>query len=102
VRAVIALSVYPGAVGQIYNVGSRYEITILDLARRILARADSQSEINLIPYAQAYATGFEDMRRRVPDIDKIFAAIGWQPGIELDQTLDEVIADARLQLRSPA
>jgi UDP-glucose 4-epimerase len=102
VRAVIALSEHPGAVGQIYNVGSRHEITILDLARRILARADSPSEIKLIPYAQAYAAGFEDMRRRVPDIEKINAAIGWQPAIELDQTLDEVIADARVQLGLPA
>jgi UDP-glucose 4-epimerase len=102
VRAVIALSEHSGAVGEIYNVGSRHEITILDLARRIQARANSQAEIALIPYAQAYAAGFEDMRRRVPAIDKINAAIGWQPGIELDQTLDEVIADARVQLRSPA
>jgi UDP-glucose 4-epimerase len=95
VRAVIALSSHPGAVGQIYNVGSRDEITILDLARRILTRAGSASTINLIPYEQAYAAGFEDMRRRVPSTDKINAAIGWQPAIALDQTLDEVIAEAR-------
>jgi UDP-glucose 4-epimerase len=102
VRAVIALSEHPAAVGQIYNIGSQHEITILDLARRILARANSQAEIKLIPYAQAYAAGFEDMRRRVPSIDKVNAAIGWQPVIELDQTLDEVIADARTQIGSPA
>ena len=100
VRAVIALSDHPAAIGQIYNVGSQYEITILDLARRIIARANSQSEIKLIPYAQAYAAGFEDMRRRIPGIDKINAAIGWRPGIELDQTLDEVIAETRAQLGS--
>ena len=99
VRAVIGLSNQPGAVGQIYNVGSQHEITILDLARRIIARANSQSEIKLIPYAQAYAAGFEDMRRRIPGIDKITAAIGWQPGIGLDQTLDEVIAETRAQIR---
>ena len=102
VRAVIGLSSQPGAVGQIYNVGSQHEITILDLARRIIARANSQSEIKLIPYAQAYAAGFEDMRRRVPSIDKVNAAIGWQPVIELDQTLDEVIADARAQIQVAA
>jgi len=100
VRAVIALSEHPGAVGQIYNVGSQHEITILDLAKRIIARANSQSEIKLIPYAQAYAAGFEDMRRRIPGIDKIKAAIGWQPVIDLDQTLDEVIAETRAQARS--
>lgn len=98
VRAVIALSDHPGAVGEIYNVGSQHEITILDLARRIIARANSQSDIKLIPYAQAYAAGFEDMRRRIPGIDKIYAAIGWRPAIELDQTLDEVIAETRAQL----
>ncbi|MBP7690046.1 MAG: GDP-mannose 4,6-dehydratase [Thermoflexales bacterium] len=100
VRAIIALSDHPAAIGQIYNVGSQYEITILDLARRIIKRANSQSEIKLIPYAQAYAAGFEDMRRRIPGIDKINAAIGWRPGIELDQTLDEVIAETRAQLGS--
>ncbi len=98
VRAVMALSAHPGAVGEIYNVGSQHEITILDLARRIIARAGSQSDIKLIPYAQAYAAGFEDMRRRIPGIDKIHAAIGWRPAIELDQTLDEVIAETRAQL----
>lgn len=98
VRAVMTLSEWPGAVGEIYNVGSQHEITILDLARRIIARAGSPSDIKLIPYAQAYAAGFEDMRRRIPGIDKIHAAIGWRPAIELDQTLDEVIAETRAQL----
>ena len=98
VRAVMTLSAHPGAVGEIYNVGSQHEITILDLARRIIARAGSPSDIKLIPYAQAYAAGFEDMRRRIPGIDKIHAAIGWRPVIELDQTLDEVIAETRAQL----
>jgi len=95
VRAVIALSREPKAIGEIFNVGSRDEITILDLARRIVARAGSRSGIKLIPYDQAYEAGFEDMRRRVPSIDKIAAAIGWQPAIALDQTLDEVIAEFR-------
>jgi UDP-glucose 4-epimerase len=102
VRAVVQLSRQAGAIGHIYNVGSRDEITILDLARRILARADSASTIKLIPYDQAYAAGFEDMRRRVPSLDKIAAAISWQPSITLDQTLDEVIAEARAAGRAPA
>jgi UDP-glucose 4-epimerase len=95
VRAVMALMAEPSAVGEIFNVGSSEEITILDLARRVLARSDSQSEIKLIPYEQAYAAGFEDMRRRVPDTSKVEALIGWQPAISLDQTLDEVIAEFR-------
>ncbi len=95
VRAVVALSAEPRATGEIFNVGSNEEITILDLARRILARSGSRSEIKLIPYDQAYAPGFEDMLRRVPDIRKVKAMIGWQPTIALDQTLDEVIAQFR-------
>ena len=95
VRAVIALGAHPGTVGEIYNIGSRDEITILDLARRILARSGSQVDIQLIPYEQAYEAGFEDMLRRVPDTSKIQALIGWQPAISLDQTLDEVIAQFR-------
>ena len=95
VRAVVGLASEPRAVGEIFNVGSRDEITILDLARRILARSGSQSEITLIPYDEAYEAGFEDMRRRVPDTSKIEALMGWQPTVSLDQTLDEVIAQFR-------
>jgi len=98
VRAVVELSQEPRAIGEIFNVGSSDEITILELAQRIVQRARSRSEIKLIPYDQAYESGFEDMRRRVPSTAKIEAAIGWQPTILLDQTLDEVIA----QFRTPA
>jgi len=92
VRAVVGLSEEPRAVCEIYNIGSDDEITILALAQRIVQRAHSRSEIKLIPYDQAYESGFEDMRRRVPSTEKIRTAIGWQPAISLDQTLDEVIA----------
>ena len=92
VRAVVSLSQEAKAIGEIFNIGSREEITILDLAQRIRNRASSRSEIKLIAYDQAYGAGFEDTRRRVPDTTKIKAAIGWQPTIGLDQTLDEVIA----------
>ena len=95
VRAVVGLAAEPRAVGEIFNIGSGDEITILDLARRILARSGSQSEIKLIPYEQAYEAGFEDMRRRVPDTSKIEALMGWKPTLSLDQTLDEVIGEFR-------
>ena len=91
VRAVIALAAEPKAVGEIYNVGSQDEITIGELARRVVARAQSQSPVIHVPYDEAYEKGFEDMYRRVPSIEKITAAIGWRPTIPLDQTLDEVI-----------
>jgi UDP-glucose 4-epimerase len=98
VRAVVGLSQEPRAIGEIFNIGSSEEVTILELAHRIVQRTDSRSEIKLIPYDQAYEAGFEDMRRRVPSTEKINSVIGWQPTISLDQTLDEVIA----QFRAPA
>lgn len=98
VRAVLALSWEPRAIGEIFNIGSHDEITILELAQRIVQRAHSSSEIKLIPYDQAYEAGFEDMRRRVPSTEKIKVAVGWQPAIPLEQTLDEVVT----QFRSPA
>jgi UDP-glucose 4-epimerase len=96
VRAVIGLMGEPRAVGEIFNIGGSEEVTMLELAGRILARSGSRSEIKLIPYEKAYGAGFEDMRRRVPDTNKIKALIGWQPTISLDQTLDEVMAEVRV------
>ena len=92
VRAVIDLAASPKSIGEIYNVGSQEEITILALAERIRERTGSTSELVRVPYEKAYEKGFEDMQRRVPSIDKIRAAIGWQPTFSLDQTLDAVIA----------
>jgi nucleoside-diphosphate-sugar epimerase len=95
VRAMLGLGQEPRAVGEIFNIGSSDEITILELAQRIVQQAHSRSEIKLIPYDQAYESGFEDMRRRVPSTAKVKDVIGWQPTIALDQTLDEVIAQFR-------
>jgi UDP-glucose 4-epimerase len=92
VRAVVALAVEPRAVGEIYNVGSSDEVSIQELAERILAHTGSRAGTCLVPYEQAYEAGFEDMRRRVPSTEKIGALIGWAPTVPLDRTLDEVIA----------
>ena len=92
VRAVVALAETPTAVGEIYNVGSQEEITMRALAERVLARTGSSAGIVSVPYDEAYEVGFEDMQRRVPSTEKVKAAIGWQPTIKLDETLDEVIA----------
>ena len=91
VRAISSLSVAPAGEGEVFNVGSTDEITILDLARRVKHMTGSRSDIVLVPYEEATAPGFEDMRRRVPDISKIRAAVDWQPAIPLDQTLEEII-----------
>ena len=100
VRAIVGLANAPEAVGRVFNIGSTEEVSILELARRTLAlvRGDEdgwQQHIRLVPYDQAYAPGFEDMQRRVPDISRIGQAIGWSPQIPLDDTLQQVIASLR-------
>lgn len=92
VRGIVGLAAQPAAEGQVYNIGSGEEVSILELAKRVKARTNSQSEIILVPYEEAHAAGFEDMRRRVPDTSKINRLIGWKPTISLDQTLDQIIA----------
>lgn len=93
VSAIQNLAESEATIGQLYNIGSNEEISILELARRIRDRADSASEIKLVPYDQAYKQpGFEDFRRRVPCIKKIRRAIDWQPSTSLDETIDQIIA----------
>jgi len=95
VRAIIGLADEPVAEGEVFNVGSTEEVTIEALARRTVALAGSSSPIVLVPYDQAYESGFEDMRRRVPDTAKIRSVIGWEPRTGLDGILQSVIAYAR-------
>jgi UDP-glucose 4-epimerase len=92
VTAMVALINEPRAVGQVFNIGNGREITIGDLAVRIKQITGSKSPIVKIPYDQAYEAGFEDMPRRVPDISKIRALIGYEPTVELDEILTRVIA----------
>lgn len=90
VRALIALSEHPGAVGEIFNLGNTEEVTILELAERAKAFTGSHSPIVFIPYEQAYAEGFEDMPRRVPSIEKANRLIGYRPTLGLDGILKSV------------
>jgi UDP-glucose 4-epimerase len=87
VRALTELPAQPRAVGQIYNIGSTEEVSILELARRVKLLTESRSELRFLPYEQAYAKGFEDMRRRVPSIDKIYQLTGWRPTKSLNEIL---------------
>lgn len=90
VRALIALLDVPERTsGQIFNIGSNEEITINALAEQVIRQARSSSMIHHIPYSEAYAPGFEDMRRRVPDIRKISATVHWKP----ERTLTEILTD---------
>jgi UDP-glucose 4-epimerase len=91
VDAIAMLAQHPQAVGEVFNVGSSEEISINALAEKIIALAGSRSEIRHIPYDQAYAPGFEDMRRRVPSIEKIGRLLGFKPRRTLDESLQRVI-----------
>ena len=91
VAALIDLMDHPGAVGEVFNVGSSEEVTIQGLAERVRSLTESASEIVHVPYEKAYGEGFEDMPRRVPCLDKIHALIGYRPRKSLDQILAGVI-----------
>jgi UDP-glucose 4-epimerase len=92
VDAIQRLAGTHDAIGQVFNIGSTEEISILQLAERIIERTDSPSQIQLVPYAEAYEPGFEDFRRRVPSTTKIKGATGWTPTTSLDTTIDQMIA----------
>jgi UDP-glucose 4-epimerase len=91
VAGLIALMNEPKAVGQVFNIGNGEEISMRALADKIKAMTGSTSEIVTIPYDQAYEAGFEDMPRRVPDITKIRRLVGYEPKVQLDETLTRVI-----------
>ena len=91
VRAVIALAKDDSTIGDYYNVGGVGEITIKALASKIIERTGSKSKLVSIPFDEAYGPGFEDMQRRVPDISKIKAKLGWQPTHTLDSIIDDVV-----------
>ena len=84
------------------NIGSTEEISMLELARRVREACNSDSEIVAIAYDEAYGEGFEDMRRRVPDIRKIEAALGWRPKLDLERILTDVIEHERSSAHMPA
>ena len=95
VRALIGLAGEPRAVGQVVNIGNPEEISMLALAERVKRVTGSASPIELVPYDEAYGPGFEDMRRRVPDIGKIAALIGFRPTVQLNEILARVIEHVR-------
>jgi len=100
VRALIQLSRTPQAAGHIFNVGSTEEVSILSLAQTVREIAGSESEIVFIPYDEAYESGFEDMARRVPDIRKIQAMLGWTPRLSLRETIVQMVAYEKEVIKS--
>jgi UDP-glucose 4-epimerase len=95
VRGLTELPRQAPAVGQVYNLGSTEEVSILELARRVKQLTESRSELRLVPYEQAYAKGFEDMHRRVPSVEKIYQLIGWRPTKNLNEILRLMVEHER-------
>jgi UDP-glucose 4-epimerase len=91
VEALVKLMDHPEAVGQVFNIGSNTEISILELAKRVKEITQSDSEIVFVPYDEAYEEGFEDMPRRVPNIAKISELVGFRPQMSLDGILERVV-----------
>jgi len=91
VGALMKLMDEPSAVGEVFNIGSNQEITMVDLAKKVKELTNSESEIMFVPYDEAYEEGFEDMPRRVPNISKVNQQIGFQPEMNLDGILKSVI-----------
>jgi UDP-glucose 4-epimerase len=102
ISAVTQLMDTEKSIGEVYNVGGVGEITIKELAEKIISRSKSISRINFVPYKEVYPVGFEDMQRRVPNISKISSFIGWKPSRDLDQIIDDVIEYQRFVLQSEA
>jgi UDP-glucose 4-epimerase len=98
IDATVKLAQHPGAVGQVFNIGSTEEVTMRELAERVIAATRSPSKMVYVPYEEAYAPGFEDMRRRVPDLEKVHQLIGYEPHYSLDDTLQRVIVYEREQI----
>jgi len=91
IRGIIALMECPKAVGEVFNIGSIQEIQIKELAQKVIQLIGNNSKIEYMSYEDAYGEGFEDMKRRVPDISKIYNFIGWQPKVGVDELLGKVI-----------
>jgi UDP-glucose 4-epimerase len=94
VEALTRVAFSSNTIGKVINIGNNVEISMTDLAKRIIERTNSTSELIYVPYKDAYGDGFEDMERRVPNIDLINELVGWSPRLDLDEIIDEIIANS--------
>jgi UDP-glucose 4-epimerase len=92
VRALLLVMDSDNAVGEVFNVGNNQQVTIMELAKKVIELTGSSSTIEKIAYEKAYPEGFEDMQRRVPDISKIKKVLGWTPEFNLDQIIKDIAA----------
>jgi UDP-glucose 4-epimerase len=98
VEAVVAIAFAKNTIGKVINIGNNFEISINDLAKKIIGETGSQSEITYVPYVEAYGEGFEDMERRVPNIDLIRDLVGWQPKRDLSTIIADISSEMQKTL----
>jgi UDP-glucose 4-epimerase len=102
VGAIVALADEDEAIGQAFNIGSSREITILELAERVIERAESTSAIRFVAFDDAYEDGFEELGRRMPDTSAVQELLGWRPRRTIEDAIDDVLAYQRQALRDQA
>jgi UDP-glucose 4-epimerase len=95
IDAVVATAFTQSTIGKVVNIGNNYEISINDLAKKVIAQTGSRSEIVHVSYEDAYGGGFEDMERRVPNIDLINELVGWKPTRDLSTMIEDISAEIR-------
>jgi UDP-glucose 4-epimerase len=98
IDAVIAVAFAENTIGRVINIGNDYEISINDLAKKVMAETNSKSEVVYVPYEEAYGGGFEDMERRVPNIDLINKLVGWKPRRNLSTIISDISAEMKRDL----
>lgn len=96
VEAVVRIAFSPNTVGKVINIGNDFEISINDLAKKVISETDSQSTIVYVPYEEAYGSGFEDMERRVPNIELINELVGWKPERDLSTMISDIAKEMNL------
>jgi UDP-glucose 4-epimerase len=101
VHALLLLIEADEAIGSVFNVGSSFEVPIIELAAKVIERTDSRSRVRLIPYEAAYGEGFEELGRRKPDTSALEELTGWRTSRSLEETIDDVIAYARSEAEAP-
>lgn len=97
VEAVIKIAFSPNTIGKVVNIGNDFEISINDLAKKVIAETGSSSSIVHIPYEEAYGDGFEDMERRVPNIELINQLVGWKPQRDLSTMISDIAREMKAQ-----
>jgi UDP-glucose 4-epimerase len=96
ISGLISLLGAPGSIGEVFNIGGFGEVSIFDLAKKVVALTNSESDVKFVPYAKAYPVGYEDMQRRVPDNSKLERISGWKAKIDLDSAILNIASSIKL------